>query len=82
MSTPAQIRRKIQDTKNELARFQGEAESQNQEIKEAKTKLAKLLGCRPGSEKAAVKKIRTRIEKNQNKVEKLLERAEEIRDDR
>ena len=80
MSSPQRIRARIEECRQDLARAEGETEALQREMDQDLTKLRKLLKCKPGKEKAAIKKLREKIAADQAKVEELLDRAEAVRD--
>lgn len=77
MTTPAQIRTKIATARREVTEHTATAAAQQKEIDAAKAQLRKLLKCKEGKEKGAIKALQKRIEKNQARVEELLSEVEE-----
>ncbi len=80
MSNPDEIRARIEECRQELARAEGEKEALGGEVGDALVKLRELLGCKPGKEKASLKKLKQKIADDEAEVEQLLEQAEAICD--
>lgn len=77
---PQAVRERIEECRQDLARAEGEAETLKGEASDAVAKLRELLVCKPGKERAALRKLREKIEAGETEVEELLDQAEVIRD--
>ena len=79
MSTPAQLRQRIQEARDELARIEGEKAALQQQADTGMTKVRSLLSCKKGEEKAALAKLKAQIAKDEAEVVSLLDKAEALR---
>lgn len=80
MSSPEEIRARIETCRQDLARAEGEAQAIQRDMDADLGRLRKLLKCEPGKEKVALNKLRQEIAKGEAEVEELLDQAEAIRD--
>lgn len=71
-----EIRARIEECRRDLARAEGESKSLAGEVEATRTKIQTTLGCKPGKERAAVKKLRAEIDKDAAKLDELIETIE------
>lgn len=74
---PRAIRDRIKEARVDLARAEGEESTLQDEIDGALEKLRATLGCEPGREAAAIKKLKASIAEDEAELERLLEEAGE-----
>lgn len=72
------IRERIDVLKEEMANYQGRIDGLDDSIREDEEKLIELLGCKPGEEKAAIRKLKEETEKTEQGIEALLDEAESL----
>jgi len=78
--TPTEIRERIEECKQDLARAEGEDSTLREEIETSLGQLRKTLSCKPGKEKNAIQNLKKKIEKDEAALTDLLDEAEAIRD--
>lgn len=76
---PQEIRDRIEQAKQELARTQGEEESLTKWVEKSLEELRKTLDCEAGKEREALEGLRAEIEADMEAVEELLDKADQIR---
>jgi len=69
----AQLRRKIEEAKAELARTEGERTSLSTQIEECVEKLREALDCGAGEEKVAMQELRDKIAADEEEIEQALD---------
>jgi len=76
MSDATELRARIRSCQEAHSRAAGEIEALEGEVDRERGKLQELLGCEPGGEAAAVKRLRAKIERDEATVSLLLDEAE------
>ena len=78
--TPQKIRSQIEECRGDLARAEGQATALAEEGKTTMGKLRDLLGCKPGGEKRAIKKLREMLTADEAELDRLLDQVQALRD--
>ena len=80
MTSPAEVRDRVVQLREDLARSDGQESALEGEIADLLKRLRKTLSCKAGQEKKAIQKLRNKVETSSEKLEELLCEAERIRD--
>lgn len=79
MNEAEKLRKRIDAARKELTRAEAIEQATEGEIEETLGAIREALKCKPGGEKDALKKLRSQLEADGQRISALLEEAEEIR---
>ena len=77
MSSVVRLKAQIEGARRDLAVAESRVEDANGRVDRAVERIREVLKCRPGGEKAALKKLRAEVEKAGEAFESALDEAEE-----
>lgn len=81
MSDPGEIRERMTEIREAIARKEGEAEAIDAEMTDLRERICTTLDCDQGQETKTIKRLQKSIDVGTEKVEALLAQAEELADE-
>lgn len=78
--TPQKIRNKIVSFRDDLARAEGQVETLSEQADATMTKLRKLLKCKKGKEKEALRALREQVTEDEEALTELLDTVHALKD--